>query len=296
MTAAPTRFAPPAPSTDLDATAIDCSEWSERPLTAFLGLRENRFQVIFRQSVLDEMHLHGQTSTDIEVCGVLIGTGYRDSQGPYLLVDHCIRGNGARTKATNVTFTAETWAHIQGIMDRDHPGQKMVGWYHTHPNFGIFLSEMDLFICNNFFNLPWQMAFVYDPIGGDEGNFLWHQGKPERDPILIEDDVTPKASAIPLISVADAVSTQVHPETEEKILELLIRIRRVEKRQKLLVVAVAFLTAFFIMWELVFSPPAMIGPSVKSATQPAVVNQDHPGQDHLGRPQDAGHVVKSELH
>ncbi len=136
--------------------------------------------MIFAQSVLDEMHLHGQGSNDIEVCGVLVGQGYRDSQGPYLLVEHCIRGNGARAKATNVTFTAETWAHIQEQMDRLHADRKMIGWYHTHPGFGIFLSDMDIFICDNFFNLPWQIAFVYDPISGDEGNFIWRRATDTR--------------------------------------------------------------------------------------------------------------------
>src|SRR5439155_15730472 len=51
----------------------------------------------------------------------------------------------------------------------------------------IFLSGMDLFIQDNFFNLPWQVAFVYDPLGKDEGMFIWRHGKPEREPFLIQD-------------------------------------------------------------------------------------------------------------
>ena len=189
-----------------DTAAIDFSDWPIRHLGTFLGFRENRFQVIFAQSALDEIHIHGQGSNDIEVCGVLIGAGYQDAQGPYLLVEHCIRGNGAKGKSTNVTFTAETWANIQTVMDRDYADRKMIGWYHTHPGFGIFLSEMDVFICDNFFNLPWQIAFVYDPLSGDEGNFIWRDSRPVRDPFLIEDDVTPLSAGVPLISVGQAVS------------------------------------------------------------------------------------------
>ncbi len=295
-----------APPIELDVTAIGCEDWPERPLTKYLGVREKCFQVVFRQSVLDEIHLHGQTDTDIEICGVLIGTGYRDEKGAYMLVDHCIRGNGATNKATNVTFTADTWAHIQNTMDRDFPDQKMVGWYHTHPGFGIFLSEMDLFICNNFFNLPWQMAFVYDPIGGDEGNFVWRHGRPERDVVLIEDDVTPRAAKIPLISVADAVAgsdlrgsdltsrdltgSELNELVEAKILELLIRVRRLEKRQKLLVFAMAFMVTFMIVWELVFSPAAALTPVSRPATQPMINRLDH-----TPPPPDLGET-KSELH
>ena len=35
---------------------------------------------------------------------------------------------------------------------------KIVGWYHTHPGFGVEFSEMDLFIQQNFFGGPAQIA------------------------------------------------------------------------------------------------------------------------------------------
>jgi proteasome lid subunit RPN8/RPN11 len=265
-----------------DASAIQSADWPLRNLTTFNGIRESRFQVVYRQSVLDEIHLHGQGSSDIEVCGVLIGTCHRDHQGPYLLIEHCIRGNGALTKSTNVTFTAETWAHIQTVMDRDFAEKKMVGWYHTHPGFGIFLSDMDVFICDNFFNLPWQVAFVYDPLGGDEGNFVWKAGRPDRQPVLIEDDVTPKSAQIPLITLASAMAKETDTfgnEVEAKILELLIRVRRLEKRQKKLLAAMAFLAAFVIMYLVEFMPvtaPPAVKSSTQPTTQPLPMGQAHP--------------------
>jgi proteasome lid subunit RPN8/RPN11 len=190
--------------------------------------------------------------------------------GPYLHIEHCIRGDSAKGRSTNVTFTAETWQHIQETMDRSYPDKKIVGWYHTHPGFGIFLSDMDVFICDNFFNLPWQVAFVYDPLGGDEGNFVWRAGKPKRERMLIEDDVTPLAANIPLISAAAAASGNApvagNDMTNDKIIELLSRVRQLERRQKLLIAAVAFLTAFFTMWAYELTP---VPQPVKPATQPA---------------------------
>jgi proteasome lid subunit RPN8/RPN11 len=254
-----------------DIAAIRSIEWPQRPLVNVEGFRDSGFQVVFHQSVLDAIHLHGQSITDIEVCGVLIGNGYNDSNGPYLLIEHCIRGIESRGQSTNVTFTAETWQHIQEKMDRDYPTKKMVGWYHTHPGFGIFLSGMDQFICDNFFNLPWQVAFVYDPISGEEGNFVWRSAKTRREPVLIEDDVTPKAAAVPLISVAEATRADDLPAQlplvgDEKVIELLERVRRLEKRQKLMIIAMAFMAAFVAY----FTPMSV--PGVKPATMPAEVN------------------------
>ena len=264
-------------NTERDIGAIVATDWPFRDLHRCSQAREPHFQIVYKQSVLDEIHLHGQGSPTIEVCGVLVGNGYHDARGPYLLVEHCIRGNNASSKATNVTFTADTWQHIQEVMDRDHPDKKILGWYHTHPGFGIFLSDMDIFICDNFFNLPWQAAFVYDPIGGDEGNFIWRGGRPEKEPILVENDVTPAAAEIPLISTEVArsgsadfppVVTKPLATSDTRLIELSVRVRRLERRVKLMFWLFAFLMAFVIVWATQFTSLPSNSPSTKPATQP----------------------------
>ncbi|MBI4778022.1 hypothetical protein HY792_03780, partial [Candidatus Desantisbacteria bacterium] len=42
-------------------------------------------------------------------------------------------------------------------------GKYVVGWYHTHPGLGLFMSHYDSFIHNNFFSLSCQIALVVDP-------------------------------------------------------------------------------------------------------------------------------------
>ena len=283
---APDAGAPDAGAAAIDAAAVDARHWPDRPLTPpTADDRDGRFQVVYRQTALDAVHLHGQTRTDVELCGVLLGTGCRDAHGPYLLVEHAIPGTAASSRSTNVTFTADTWQQIQTVMDRDFPDKKMVGWYHTHPGFGIFLSGMDLFICDNFFNLPWQVAFVYDPVGGDEGNFVWRDGKPTREPVLLEDDVTPAAAAIPLMPLAEAmtgtdpaatVSATAGPAADapdavtalqSQVVELMERVGRLERRQRPLLVAVVFLLAFAAMWA-VQQWPTMTTPDVTPAGAP----------------------------
>ena len=252
-----------ATSSKPDIEEILSREWPARDLQNFTGRRESHFQVVFMQSVLDQMHLHGQSSSEIEVCGVLVGDVFQDARGPYLLIDQCVAGNGAESKSTNVTFTAETWQHIQDTMDRQHPDRKILGWYHTHPGFGIFLSDMDIFICDHFFNLPWQVAFVYDPISGEEGNFVWRQGKPTREPILVVTDVTPTAAKIPLISKAEALATEpplpespvkFRDKNSELIGELVYRVKLLEKRLHHMTIAIVFLSAFVAFWAIGLVP------------------------------------------
>ena len=62
-------------------------------------------------------------------------------------------------------------------MDTKFTDRDIVGWYHSHPNFGIFLSDRDCFIQEHFFNGPGQIAYVVDPVNGVEGVFAWRDGK-----------------------------------------------------------------------------------------------------------------------
>lgn len=183
-----------------DVGSISPTEWPWRELNQPTPARGSGFQVVIQQHVLDAMRTHGQSNTKVEVCGVMVGRMYHDAAGPYLLIDACIVGDAAHSHAANVTFTSATWTKIHEEMDRLYPDERIVGWYHTHPAFGIFLSEMDVFIQANFFNLPWQVAFVYDPIGGEEGMFVWRNGVPTREPTLTEpappDAVVPQLAPV----------------------------------------------------------------------------------------------------
>ena len=184
-----TLTSPPEEPSSRDASLLNADDFPMRALG--LTEREFRFQAIFTQQVLNAIHEHGKTSLEAEICGVLVGNVYRDAQGPYVLVHASIRGDSADSRNAQVTFKAETWTHIQQSMERDHPNARIVGWYHTHPGFGIFLSGMDLFIQDHFFNLPWQIALVYDPQSEEEGVFIWRAGKSEREPHLVEPGDTP---------------------------------------------------------------------------------------------------------
>jgi hypothetical protein len=72
-----------------------------------------------------------------------------------------------------VTFTQDTWEHIYKVKDEEYSESRIVGWYHSHPGFGIFLSEHDAFIHRNFFSAREQIAWVYDPHNDEEGFFGW---------------------------------------------------------------------------------------------------------------------------
>lgn len=61
------------------------------------------------------------------------------------------------------------------ILEARNGGEGMVlGWYHTHPGWGVFFSEEDFKLTHNaFFGKPWQVGLVIDPKAGVAGYFVW---------------------------------------------------------------------------------------------------------------------------
>jgi proteasome lid subunit RPN8/RPN11 len=128
--------------------------------------------VVIDGEVLRNIRQHARSELDTEICGVLIGS----SEQNLSLISASIPGLAAEQAGTHVTFTQDTWQHIYEVKDRDFPDDRIIGWYHSHPGFGVFLSDHDTFIHRNFFSAPGQIAWVFDPVSDEEGCFIW-QGK-----------------------------------------------------------------------------------------------------------------------
>jgi len=140
--------------------------------------KDKHANVRISTEVARQIRQHARTNLKTEVCGVLIG-GFEDGATH---VRSCIAGANAAQGGAHVTFTQDTWEHIYKIKDRDFPDERIVGWYHSHPGFGVFLSDHDTFIHKNFFSAPEQVAWVFDPHSDEEGCFGWHGSHLERIP------------------------------------------------------------------------------------------------------------------
>jgi proteasome lid subunit RPN8/RPN11 len=147
--------------------------WNEKikiPRRAFPGPASSGepLRVAMTRETYAELTAHAKESLNAEIGGVLIGELCEDDNGFFVVVQGTIRATAAREGSTHVTFTQETWTKIHEEKDRSFPRQQIVGWYHTHPGFGVEFSEMDRFVHRNFFAGPGHIAFVADPLGGQE--------------------------------------------------------------------------------------------------------------------------------
>lgn len=152
------------------------------PAASFPGGRQPAYRIYFAPDLHARLWQHGSENLAVEICGVLVGTWGKDESGPFVTITESIRGEAATSKFAEVTFTHETWAKINHEMDTRFTNQSIVGWYHTHPDFGIFLSDRDVFIQQHFFSNPGNVAYVIDPVRKTEGTFTWQGGKPALAP------------------------------------------------------------------------------------------------------------------
>jgi proteasome lid subunit RPN8/RPN11 len=199
-------IAPPPPDPTRDSGLLQADQFPQWSMPARVLGRKPGFQVVMRRSVVGDIRAHAKASPDVEICGVLVGDVYHDAEGPWCSVTANIRGNHASGRNAQVTFKAETWTDIHQQMEQRYPKQRILGWYHSHPGFGIFLSEMDVFIQHHFFSAPWQIAYVDDPKGGDRGLFVWRKGEPVREQHLVDEDVDAGPNDAPLSPEAAAQS------------------------------------------------------------------------------------------
>ncbi len=113
-------------------------------------------------------------SAEVEVGGALIGRWCQDEQtgGQYVVVKHVLPARHTKQGAVYLTFTQETILDFHNQIEKRFEGEKIVGWFHTHPRMGVFLSHYDTFLHHNFFPEPWQVALVVEPFSSVAGFFI----------------------------------------------------------------------------------------------------------------------------
>lgn len=146
----------------------------------FGEIENDDVKVYIKQDVYKALEKLSASDTSKELGSIIIGDYCLELAKTHVVISGYIEARYTDASASTLTYTHETWNYIHSEHERLYSGKKIIGWQHTHPNYGIFLSNYDLFIHENFFNLPFQIAYVIDPIQNLRGFFQWKNGKIEK--------------------------------------------------------------------------------------------------------------------
>ncbi|MBN1303688.1 MAG: hypothetical protein JXA13_04570 [Anaerolineales bacterium] len=138
--------------------------------------------VFLHRSAYIRVSVHACSASD-EVGGVLVGEWRQEEESgeQYLVVKHALPARHTRQGSVYLTFTQDSLVDLHEQIDKRYQGERIIGWYHTHPRMGIFLSHYDTWLHSNFFPEPWQVALVVEPYSS-LGGFFIRQRDGELDP------------------------------------------------------------------------------------------------------------------
>lgn len=146
----------------------------------FGEVENDDIKVYIKQEVYKALEKYALADVDHERGTIILGDYCEELGKKHVIVSNYIEAKYTDASASTLTFTHETWDYVHKEHDAKFSDKKIVGWQHTHPGYGIFLSNYDLFIQENFFNLPFQIAYVIDPVQNIRGFFQWKDGKIEK--------------------------------------------------------------------------------------------------------------------
>jgi len=110
------------------------------------------------------------TTSNLELFGYLVGNVFEWKKTKYVIItDQLFDKNAVDSQqyfTSQIDGTAGNFdAVLNGLRDlRKDDDLRILGWWHTHPDFGCFLSTTDIHTQKFFFPESYQVALILDPI------------------------------------------------------------------------------------------------------------------------------------
>jgi proteasome lid subunit RPN8/RPN11 len=128
-------------------------------------------------------------SCETEIGGLLLGRAYAHGPGlpsdlaPAIAIEDFLPSNQFRSTAVSLAMDTEIWDRARAHIGGDH--RMIVGWYHSHPNLGAFFSATDRRTQRAFFNQPYHVGLVIDPVRGQYAWFCGAESQSLRDGTVV---------------------------------------------------------------------------------------------------------------
>ncbi len=98
----------------------------------------------------------------LEGMGLLIGELCEHGDKEFVIVTDFITAN-TDASAVSVRFSRSAFESLSEELKKQS-GKIVIGWCHSHPSYGCFLSSIDVNTQRRFFNESFHIASVFDPL------------------------------------------------------------------------------------------------------------------------------------
>jgi proteasome lid subunit RPN8/RPN11 len=119
------------------------------------------YEVYVEEQTLGAILGHCRIQLPLEAIGFLVGNAYEWMHHPYVQIKGFAPGKSRATRV-HVEFDDGAMQDVSARLHSRYPGSFLVGWYHSHPGYGCFLSETDIDSQRTYFREPYHVALVVD--------------------------------------------------------------------------------------------------------------------------------------
>jgi proteasome lid subunit RPN8/RPN11 len=166
MTASPIQWRETEP--DVRVEKLECllrqTNWSNAVALIQNGLAGRSVYLAKESEQAIKSHL---ASDSAELGGLMLGRVYKSQFATALnypwitLIEKTLPSNDYQNSSVSLRMGTEVWNRASALLQT---GLMIVGWYHSHPNLGVFFSGTDRATQAAFFNSPYALGLVLDPI------------------------------------------------------------------------------------------------------------------------------------
>ncbi len=132
--------------------------------------------VLMHQTALLQIVAHSRSNLSSELGGALLGHAYRYKSGVVVEVQAALPATSSDHGPVHFTFSADSWARLHRDRAAHYPNLDIIGWFHTHPDLGVFYSSDDVVVHSAAFTQPWHVGLVVDPVRDEAAFFGWVAG------------------------------------------------------------------------------------------------------------------------
>ncbi|CUS05251.2 protein of unknown function [Candidatus Promineifilum breve] len=132
--------------------------------------------VLMHQTALLQIIAHSRSNTNVELGGALLGQVYRYKSGVVVEVKAALPATSSDHGPVHFTFSADSWSSLHRDRAAHYANLDIIGWFHTHPDLGVFYSGDDVVVHSAAFTQPWHVGLVVDPLRDEAAFFGWVGG------------------------------------------------------------------------------------------------------------------------
>lgn len=137
---------------------------------------KDAFEIYMERKVFDDIADISRANPHRALGGILFGRVLTNQGASLILIEGHVVAEHTEEYEGNILFTPDSWQQINSA-GREFPLWQIIGWFHIQPGAGTAIASADKFLHNNCADLPWQIAYLVDPLNCTEELFCLAGGE-----------------------------------------------------------------------------------------------------------------------